>query len=160
MFKSPGSLYAALAATGAAGYYLFRSKGDPNAARRQIKDDADRAMKSINETEQRGEKTDAYIQQAIRDAQATAKASDEYLQQAIKDLRAKAAATDQQLSDTAKESVNKLEKYLEGLRNDINSSVEEFDKSMELKAAEAKRALSEWVGEGVNNDGKKSDKKK
>ncbi|KAA8645237.1 hypothetical protein EYZ11_012809 [Aspergillus tanneri] len=184
MFKNPAGIFAALAATGAAGYYLLRSGGDPKVAHGQIRHDAERTVNIVNEADKVRNKADAYIQQTVKDARTKAKEADIYLEQAvyfsssipcssairrdaiknhsdnpplqIKDLRDKASATDQQLTDAAKDSMTKLENYLEEIRRDVNSNVDEFDRSLEKQTAKARKALADWLG-GGNSDGGNKD---
>ncbi|KAJ5861530.1 uncharacterized protein N7529_008840 [Penicillium soppii] len=136
MSKSRMPLYLGFAAAGAGGYYLYNAGGDPEAAKNQIKVDAEKAREKIPGKDNAekfgkdvGKEVGSNIDDAIARARAEGKKIPEYAQEGKDKL--------DKLRDDAKTNFNA------GL-NKVNSQVDQVDREVEQKAAEAKGAVSGW----------------
>lgn len=66
----------------------------------------------------------------------------------VDNARDKAKSVDQSVGDYAKEGVNKLDKVRQDTAREFNAKVDDIDKTVEQKAAEAKGGISSWFGGG------------
>ncbi|KAK4871234.1 hypothetical protein LT330_000471 [Penicillium expansum] len=137
MSKSRVPLYLGLAAAGAGGYYLYSAGGNPSAAKHQMKIDAEKAREKLPGTKNAekfgtdvGKEAGANIDDAIARARAEGKRVPELAQEGKEKL--------DELRDEAKNKFN-------ANRDKINSRVDEIDRDVEKKAAEAKGAVSGWL---------------
>ncbi|KAJ5773563.1 hypothetical protein N7457_008459 [Penicillium paradoxum] len=129
-------VYLGLAAAGAGGYYLYKAGGDPQAAKHQIKIDAEKAREKIPGTESAekfgkdlGKEAGANVDDAIARARAESKRIPELAQEGKDKF--------EELRDDAKSRFNAgVEK--------VNNGVDQVDRDIEQKAAEAKGAVSGW----------------
>ncbi|KAJ5616335.1 hypothetical protein N7537_001449 [Penicillium hordei] len=135
MSKNRVPLYLGLAAAGAGGYYLYSAGGDPSAAKHQMRIDAEKAREKLPGTKNAekfgtdvGKEAGANVDDAITRARAEGK-----------DL---AQGSKEKLDGLREEAKNKFNAN----RDKINSSVDEIDREVEQKAAEAKGAVSGWLG--------------
>ncbi|KAJ6138602.1 hypothetical protein N7471_005088 [Penicillium samsonianum] len=138
MSKSRVPLYLGLAAAGAGGYYLYSAGGNPSAAKHQMRIDAEKAREKIPGTNNAekygtdvGKEAGANVDDAIARARAEGKRIPEFAQEGKEKL--------DELRGEAKSKFN-------ANRDKINSSVEQIDRDVEQKAAEAKGAVSGWFG--------------
>ncbi|KAE8380015.1 hypothetical protein BDV26DRAFT_258114 [Aspergillus bertholletiae] len=122
-------LYAALAAAGFGGYYLYRAGGDPKAVKQEIKHDADvvRHKDNAEKTGQKvGSEAGAHIDEAVANA------------------RTQAQETSNRASELAHESLDKLNEARQDATATLKANVDKFDKTVEQKTSEAKGSLSSW----------------
>ncbi|CDM34087.1 hypothetical protein DTO013E5_9970 [Penicillium roqueforti] len=138
MSKNRVPMYLGLAAAGAGGYYLYSAGGDPSAAKHQMKIDAEKArekLPSTNNAEKTGKdfgkEAGANIDDAIAKARAEGKRIPEFAQESKDKL--------DELRDEAKNKFN-------ANREKLNSGVDQIDREVEQKAAEAKGTVSGWLG--------------
>ncbi|EGD97049.1 hypothetical protein TESG_04470 [Trichophyton tonsurans CBS 112818] len=131
--KSRTPLWLGLAALGAGGYYLYSAGGDPKRATRKFENDASRALHGNKPTASTGAERTA--------AQAGAKLDDAY-----DSVRGTARKIDEGAVERAKQGMDKIDKASHETAKGITGKLEEFDKTVEEKAAEAKSGLSSWLG--------------
>ncbi|KOS39865.1 hypothetical protein ACN38_g9287 [Penicillium nordicum] len=138
MSKSRVPLFLGLAAAGAGGYYLYSAGGDPSAAKHQMRIDAEKAREKLPGTQNAekvgtdvGKEAGANIDDAIARARAEGKRIPELAQDGKEKL--------DELRDETKTKFN-------ANREKINSSVNHIDREVEQKAADAKGAVSGWLG--------------
>ncbi|KAJ5209124.1 hypothetical protein N7449_003503 [Penicillium cf. viridicatum] len=138
MSKNRVPLYLGLAAAGAGGYYLYSAGGDPSAAKHQMRIDAEKAREKLPGTKNAekfgtdvGKEAGAKIDDTIARARAEGKRIPELGQEGK-----------EKLDDLREEAKNKFNAN----RDKINSSVDQIDREVEQKAAEAKGAVSGWLG--------------
>ncbi|KAJ9482948.1 hypothetical protein VN97_g10477 [Penicillium thymicola] len=138
MSKSRVPLFLGLAAAGAGGYYLYSAGGDPSAAKHQMRIDAEKAREKLPGTQNAekfgtdvGKEAGANVDDAIARARAEGKRIPELAQDGKEKL--------DELRDEAKSKLN-------ANRDKINSSVNHIDRDVEQKAADAKGAVSGWLG--------------
>ncbi|KAJ5551171.1 hypothetical protein N7535_000886 [Penicillium sp. DV-2018c] len=132
MSKSRMPMYLGLAAAGAGGYYLYNAGGDPSTAKHQMRIDAEKARQKIPGTdnaETHGMQAGATVDDAI----------------------ARARAEGKRIPELAQEGKDKFEglrddaaRKLEASREKVNARVDQVDRDVENKAAEAKGTLSGW----------------
>ncbi|KAJ5499614.1 hypothetical protein N7453_008665 [Penicillium expansum] len=122
MSKSRVPLYLGLAAAGAGGYYLYSAGGNPSAAKHQMKIDAEKAREKLPGTKN----AEKFGTDVGKEAGAN-----------IDDAIARARAEGKRVPTKNKFNAN---------RDKINSRVDEIDRDVEKKAAEAKGAVSGWLG--------------
>ncbi|CAG8068643.1 unnamed protein product [Penicillium salamii] len=126
------------AAAGAGGYYLYSAGGDPEAAKNKMKIDAEKAREKLPSTDS----AEKYGKDLGKEAGST-----------VDDAVARARAEGKKIPEFAQEGKDKLD----GLRGDakdrlsagldkLNSGVDQVDRDVEKKAAEAKGAVSGWFG--------------
>ncbi|GAB1199079.1 hypothetical protein BDV32DRAFT_133667 [Aspergillus pseudonomiae] len=125
-------LYAALAAAGVGGYYLYRAGGDPKAAKQEIKHDADVARNKVSTD--KAEKTGQKV-----GAEAGA-----HIDEAVANARTQAQDASNRASGLAHESLDKLNDVRQDAAATIKANVDKFDKTVEQKTSEAKGSLSSW----------------
>ncbi|OGM43712.1 hypothetical protein ABOM_008830 [Aspergillus bombycis] len=125
-------LYAALAAAGVGGYYLYRAGGDPKVAKQEIKHDADVARNKVP--------TD----KAERAGQKVGSEAGAHIDEAVSDVRTQAQDASNRASGLAHESLDKLNDVRQDAAATIKANVDKFDKTVEQKTSEAKGSLSSW----------------
>ncbi|KAF9889169.1 hypothetical protein FE257_007658 [Aspergillus nanangensis] len=131
MSKNRTGLYAALAAAGAGGYYLYRAGGDPKGAKEEMKHDVDKARNkasSPGQAEQKAEKFGAEAGEKIDEAVANAKT--------------KATEADKKAAGVAQESLDKLNEARQDVSQKLRTEIEKADQTVEQKASEAKGTVS------------------
>ncbi|PYI25519.1 hypothetical protein BP00DRAFT_409335 [Aspergillus indologenus CBS 114.80] len=124
MAQSRTGVYAAVAALGLGGYYLYRAGGDPKGATQEVKHDAHLARLNAptgNQAEKAGEKA-AYEARLNVD-------------QAVDSARAE-----------AKNQASRLDQIRQDTTAELKSGAEKIEHKVEEKAYEAKGALSGWFG--------------
>ncbi|KAJ5795704.1 uncharacterized protein N7518_004244 [Penicillium psychrosexuale] len=138
MSKNRVPMYLGLAAAGAGGYYLYSAGGDPSAAKHQMKIDAEKAREKLPTT---------------NNAEKTGKDVGKEAGANIDDAIAKARAEGKRIPEFAQESKEKLDELREEAKNKfnanrekLNSGVDQIDREVEQKAAEAKGTVSGWLG--------------
>ncbi|KAB8228320.1 uncharacterized protein BDW43DRAFT_217863 [Aspergillus alliaceus] len=158
MSKNRTGLYAALAAAGAGGYYLYRAGGDPKAAKQEIKrmpaprsslspslsmrfvdsslivDDAELARNKIptDKAERAGEKVGSE--------------AGAHIDEAVSNARTQAQDASNRASGLGQESLDKLKGAQQEASEKLKANVDKFDKTVEQKTSEAKGTLSSWWG--------------
>ncbi|CAI7569975.1 hypothetical protein PCG10_010636 [Penicillium crustosum] len=138
MSKSRVPLFLGLAAAGAGGYYLYSAGGDPSAAKHQLRIDAEKAREKLpgtNNAEKFGTDVGKEAGANIDDAIARARAEGKRIPELAQDGK-------ERLDELREEAKNKFNAN----RDKINKSVDEIDREVEQKAAEAKNAVSGWLG--------------
>ncbi|KAE8369470.1 hypothetical protein BDV27DRAFT_120682 [Aspergillus caelatus] len=125
-------LYAALAAAGVGGYYLYRAGGDPKAAKQEIKHDADVARNKIP------------ADKAERAGQKVGSEAGAHIDEAVSNARTQAQDASNRASGLAHESLDKLNDVRQDASATIKANVDKFDKTVEQKTSEAKGSLSSW----------------
>ncbi|KAE8136270.1 hypothetical protein BDV38DRAFT_284024 [Aspergillus pseudotamarii] len=125
-------LYAALAAAGVGGYYLYRAGGDPKAAKQEIKHDADVARNKVpaDKAEKAGQKVGSE--------------AGAHIDEAVSNARTQAQDASNRASGLAHESLDKLNDVRQDASATIKANVDKFDKTVEQKTSEAKGSLSSW----------------
>ncbi|KAE8388567.1 hypothetical protein ETB97_012346 [Aspergillus alliaceus] len=134
MSKNRTGLYAALAAAGAGGYYLYRAGGDPKAAKQEIKHDAELARNKIptDKAERAGEKVGSE--------------AGAHIDEAVSNARTQAQDASNRASGLGQESLDKLKGAQQEASEKLKANVDKFDKTVEQKTSEAKGTLSSWWG--------------
>ncbi|KAJ5748916.1 uncharacterized protein N7511_010612 [Penicillium nucicola] len=138
MSKSRMPLFLCAGGAGAVGYYLYSAGGDPKVAGDKMKIDAEKAREKLPGNEN----AEKFGKDFGKDAGAK-----------IDDAIATARAKGEKIPDWAQEGKDKLD----GLRDDaksrlsagldkVNNSVDQADRTVEQKAAEAKGTVSGWFG--------------
>ncbi|CAP81194.1 Pc12g15670 [Penicillium rubens Wisconsin 54-1255] len=125
MSKNRVPLYLGLAAAGAGGYYLYSAGGSPSEAKHQMRIDAEKAREKLPGTNN-AEKFGTNVGK-----EAGANVDDAFANESKEKL--------DELRDEAKTKFN-------ANREKINSSVDQIDREVEQKAADAKGAVSGWFG--------------
>ncbi|KAJ6187895.1 hypothetical protein N7519_002803 [Penicillium mononematosum] len=138
MSKNRVPLYLGLAAAGAGGYYLYSAGGSPSEAKHQMRIDAEKAREKLPGTNNAekvgtnvGKEAGANVDDAIARARAEGKRIPEF-----------ANESKEKLDELRGEAKNKFNAN----REKINSSVDQIDREVEQKAADAKGAVSGWFG--------------
>ncbi|PGH21570.1 hypothetical protein AJ80_03130 [Polytolypa hystricis UAMH7299] len=120
------------AAAAGGGYYLYSAGGDPKKATRKLEDDASRARSKLRgekqSAEEMGERAGAKVDEAVDNAADRAK------------------GVENRSSQLTKEGVEKFDEARHSTAQDIKQKIEEADKTVEQKAAEAKSGVSSWFG--------------
>ncbi|KAE8349238.1 hypothetical protein BDV28DRAFT_152077 [Aspergillus coremiiformis] len=134
MSKNRTGLYAALAAAGVGGYYLYRAGGDPKAAKQEIKHDADVARKKVrtDNAERAGEKVGSE--------------AGAYIDEAVSNARTQVQDASNHASGLAQESLDKINEARQDASAKIKANIDKFDQTVEQKTSEAKGSLSRWWG--------------
>ncbi|KAE8162696.1 hypothetical protein BDV40DRAFT_264538 [Aspergillus tamarii] len=125
-------LYAALAAAGVGGYYLYRAGGDPKVAKQEIKHDADVARNKVP------------ADKAERAGQKVGSEAGAHIDEAVSNARTQAQDASNRASGLAHESLDKLNDVRQDASATIKANVDKFDKTVEQKTSEAKGSLSSW----------------
>ncbi|KAB8218075.1 hypothetical protein BDV33DRAFT_176188 [Aspergillus novoparasiticus] len=125
-------LYAALAAAGVGGYYLYRAGGDPKVAKQEIKHDADVARNKVP------------ADKAERAGQKVGSEAGAHIDEAVSNARTQAQEASNRASGLAHESLDKLNEARQDASATIKANVDKFDKTVEQKTSEAKGSLSSW----------------
>ncbi|KAJ6019161.1 hypothetical protein N7499_009681 [Penicillium canescens] len=138
MSKSRMPLYLCAGGVGAVGYYLYRAGGDPKVAGDKIKIDAEKAREKLpgNESAEKfgkdvGKDAGSKVDEAIANARAKGEKIPEWAQEGKDKLDG--------LRDDAKSKFN-------AGRDKVNSGVDQADRTVEQKAADAKGTVSGWFG--------------
>ncbi|KAJ5163748.1 uncharacterized protein N7500_005578 [Penicillium coprophilum] len=131
MSKSRVPMMLGLAAAGAGGYYLYSAGGSPSAAKHQMKIDAEKAREKIPGTDN----AEKYGKDVGKEAGAN-----------IDDAIAKTRAEVQEGKNKLEELRNEAKNKFNASREKVNHSVDQIDRDVEQKAAEAKGAVSGWLG--------------
>ncbi|RHZ67564.1 uncharacterized protein CDV56_109641 [Aspergillus thermomutatus] len=141
MSKSRTPMYLGLAAAGGLGYYMYRAGGDPKIAKKEMEIDAHKARAKIP----RGSEAARAGEEFGKEASAT-------VDEAINNARTKAKA-DERIPEIAQNGKQKIDKLRQEAVNrarigvdEMDKKVDEFDRTVEKKAAEAKGTLSSWFG--------------
>ncbi|KAE8146448.1 hypothetical protein BDV25DRAFT_162406 [Aspergillus avenaceus] len=128
-------LYAALAAAGAGGYYLFRAGGDPKAAKGELKHDVDVARSKAPSTDQ-----------AEKSGERVGSEAGAHIDEAVNNARTQAQQASNSASGLAQESLDKFNDVKDDASAKIKANVDKFDKTVEQKTSEAKGTVSSWWG--------------
>ncbi|KXG48681.1 uncharacterized protein PGRI_025510 [Penicillium griseofulvum] len=131
MTKSRVPLMLGLAAAGAGGYYLYSAGGNPSAAKHQMKIDAEKAREKLPGTDNAEKRGKEYGKEAGAN---------------IDDAIARARAEVQEGKDKLDDLRNEAKSKFNASREKVNNSVDQIDRDVEQKAAEAKGAVSGWLG--------------
>ncbi|KAJ5835164.1 hypothetical protein N7447_001190 [Penicillium robsamsonii] len=131
MSKSRVPMFLGLAAAGAGGYYLYSAGGSPSAAKHQMKIDAEKAREKLPGKDN----AEKYGKDFGKEAGAN-----------VDDAIAKARAEVQEGKDKLEELRGEAKSKFNASREKVNSSVDQIDRDVEQKAAEAKGAVSGWLG--------------
>ncbi|KAJ5513966.1 hypothetical protein N7463_003518 [Penicillium fimorum] len=131
MSKSRVPMILGLAAAGAGGYYLYSAGGSPSAAKHQMKIDAEKAREKLPGRDN----AEKYGTDLGKEAGAN-----------VDDAIAKARAEVQEGKDKLEELRGEAKSKFNAGREKVNNSVDQIDRDVEQKAAEAKGAVSGWLG--------------
>ncbi|KAJ5468073.1 hypothetical protein N7475_005825 [Penicillium sp. IBT 31633x] len=138
MSKSRMPMYLGLAAAGAGGYYLYKAGGSPSEAKHQMQIDAEKAREKMP-TSDNAEK---YGKDLGKEAGAN-----------VDDAIARARAEGKRVPELAHEGKEKFDELRGEAKTKFNASldkvnhgVDQVDRDIEKKAAEAKGAVSGWFG--------------
>ncbi|GIK01422.1 hypothetical protein Aspvir_005458 [Aspergillus viridinutans] len=141
MSKNRTPMYLGLAAAGGIGYYLYRAGGNPQVAKKEMEIDAHRARAKIprgseaaRAGEEFGKEVNATGDEAINNARTKAKI-DERIPEIAQDGKHKIDQLRYQAADKVRAGVDEVDK-----------KVDQFDRTVEKKAGEAKGTLSGWFG--------------
>ncbi|KAJ5235257.1 uncharacterized protein N7469_004425 [Penicillium citrinum] len=130
MSKNRTGVYLGLAAFGAGGYYLYRAGGDVKGAKQEMKIDADKAREKLphgDDAQQKGAEL--------------GKEAGYQVDEAINNARSK-FKLDERIPEMAQDGKDKLD----GFRKDARDKIDQVDRTVEEKAAEAKGNVSSWFG--------------
>ena len=117
---------------------MYSAGGDPSAAKHQLRIDAEKAREKLpgtNNAEKFGTDVGKEAGANIDDAIARARAEGKRIPELAQDGK-------ERLDELREEAKNKFNAN----RDKINKSVDEIDREVEQKAAEAKNAVSGWLG--------------
>ncbi|KAI0170828.1 hypothetical protein BJ166DRAFT_204864 [Pestalotiopsis sp. NC0098] len=129
MSRSRAPLYLGLTAAGGVGYYLYSAGGSPSVAQKQAEADAHKLSAKVKgELPGRG-------QEAEKKAEAYGKEAGQKFDNALQKSQA----------EIAKAKAD-AEAYAKDVKASTLKKVDEFDRKVETKAAEAKTGLSSWFG--------------
>ncbi|GIJ87606.1 hypothetical protein Asppvi_006516 [Aspergillus pseudoviridinutans] len=141
MSKNRTPMYLGLGAAGLVGYYLYRAGGSPQVAKKEMEIDAHKARAKIprgseaaRAGEEFGKEANATVDEAINNARTKAKA-DERIPEIAQDGKRKIDQLRYQAADKVRAGVDEVDK-----------KVDQFDRTVEKKAGEAKGTLSGWFG--------------
>ncbi|KAJ5960580.1 uncharacterized protein N7479_007730 [Penicillium vulpinum] len=134
MSKNRVPMMLGLAAVGAGGYYLYSAGGNPSAAKQKMKIDAEKAREKIPGTTPHDH--------AEKFGTDVGKEAGSNIDEAI----TKARAEVQEGKDRLEELRNEAKSKFNANRERVNSSIDQVDREVEQKAAEAKGAVSGWLG--------------
>ncbi|KAK6218236.1 Protein phosphatase 2C 2 [Pestalotiopsis sp. IQ-011] len=129
MSRSRAPLYLGLTAAGGVGYYLYSAGGSPSVAQKQAEADAHKLSAKVKgELPGRGQEAEKKVEAYGKEA---GQKFDNALQKSQAEIaKAKADA----------------EAYAKDVKASTLKKVDEFDRKVETKAAEAKTGLSSWFG--------------
>jgi len=127
--KSRVPLYLGLAAAGGVGYYLYTAGGNPKVAEKQFESDLSRASAKVK-SEIPGRSKEAKKEGEKWASEAGAKLD---------------SATDKARAELAK-AEGKLDAYRKEASADAMKKIDEADRKIEQKAAQAKSGISSWFG--------------
>ncbi|KAJ5240138.1 hypothetical protein N7468_004757 [Penicillium chermesinum] len=125
-------LYAGVALVGAGAYYFYRAGGDPQVVGDEIRIDAHKAREKLPSTDSAEKKGKEFG----KEAGAT-------VDEAVNNARSK-FKLDERIPEAAEEGKNKLGELRNEAKDKFNSGVDQVDRTVEQKAAEAKGTLSGW----------------
>ncbi|KAF7536235.1 hypothetical protein G7054_g4708 [Neopestalotiopsis clavispora] len=129
MSRSRAPLVLGLTAAGGVGYYLYSAGGNPTVAQKQAEADAHKLSAKVkSELPGRGQEAEAKAGQY--GAEAGAKFDNALQKSQAEIAKAKADA----------------EAYAKDVKNSTLKKVDEYDRKIEAKAAEAKSGISSWFG--------------
>ncbi|KAJ5601836.1 hypothetical protein N7510_011370 [Penicillium lagena] len=134
MSKNRTGLYLGLAVAGAGGYYLYRSGGDVEGAKKEMKYDVNKARDKVPSGES-AEKTGKNI----------GKETGAALDNAINKTR---TTLDERIPEKTQEGINKAEELRKEARQKFHEGVDKMDRTVEQKAAETKGTVSGWFSSG------------
>ncbi|KAJ5808555.1 hypothetical protein N7474_009824 [Penicillium riverlandense] len=135
MSKNRTGLYLGLAVAGAGGYYLYRSGGDVEGAKKEMKFDVNKARDKVGET---GESAEKKGKNFGKEAGA-----------AVDDAVNKTRTTlDERIPQKTQEGINKAEELRKDARQKFHEGVDKMDRTVEQKAAETKGTVSGWFSSG------------
>jgi len=123
--KSKAPLYLGLAAAGGVGYYLYNAGGNPKVAEKQFESDIHSASAKVK-SELPGRTKEAQKEGEKWASEAGAKVD---------------SAVDKSRAELAK-----AEAYGKDLKADALKKIDQADRKVEQKAAEAKSGISSWFG--------------
>ena len=123
--RSRAPLFIGLAAAGGVGYYLYSAGGSPKVAEKKFEADIAAASAKVKS------EIPGRSKEAQKDAEKWA---------------SEAGAKLDGAADKARAELAKAENQFDHLRKDTNQKINEFDRKVEAKAAEAKSGLSSWFG--------------
>ncbi|CAL5870238.1 uncharacterized protein PFLUO_LOCUS4473 [Penicillium psychrofluorescens] len=134
MSKNRTGLYMGLAVAGAGGYYLYRSGGNVEGAKKEMKIDVNKARDKVPSSDS-VEKTGKDI------GKSTGAAVDD----AINKTR---TTLDERIPEKTQEGINKAEELRRDARQKFHDGVDKMDRTVEQKAAETKGTVSGWFSSG------------
>jgi len=135
--KSRTPLYLGLALAGAGGYYLYKSGGDPQKAKDQVKADAGKARGKLPH----GEKVEQVGEELGAEAGAR-------IDEAVQAAQTKTRNAGEDFNKYAKEGIGRIDEIRHDTARAMEASIDKIDKKVEQKASEAKKGLSSWFGGG------------
>ncbi|KAF7121590.1 hypothetical protein CNMCM5793_009060 [Aspergillus hiratsukae] len=140
MSKNRTPMYLGLAAAGGLGYYMYRAGGNPQAAKHEMEKDAHKARAKMprgGEAARVGEEVGKEVNpvdEAINNARSKGK-PDERIPETAQNGKQKLDSLRYQAADKVRAGVDEVDK-----------KVDQFDRTVEKKASEAKGTLSSWWG--------------
>ncbi|KAI4151057.1 MAG: hypothetical protein LQ340_003720 [Diploschistes diacapsis] len=121
------------------GYYFYSAGGDPKVAQKMAERDASRVSGGGKEAQKQGEewasRAGKSVDKGVADAKALGKDYEKQLNKTVGDVESK-------LSHLKSDAASKFE----GARKDSKQEIDNFDKTVERKTAEAKSGVSSWFG--------------
>lgn len=136
MSRSKAPLAIGLAAASGIGYYLYSAGGNPRVAEKQFESDAHRAAAKI-----RGEAHD--IKRDIRDNSRSAEREGVRLG---KEVGSKVDYAVNTVKDDFSKAKHEADAKTKQVKADTLKKIDEFDRTVEEKAAKSKSYLSSWFG--------------
>ncbi|CAF9937843.1 MAG: hypothetical protein HETSPECPRED_000678 [Heterodermia speciosa] len=134
------------------GYYFYTAGGDPKVAKKEISHDATTAANrlkgndySAKEAQKQGEE---WAQKAGSKIDSTVDDARKQIHEADAVITQKAREAEKKVSNLAHSTIAQAQESAKETRKDANAAIQDFDKTVERKAAEAKSGISSWFGFG------------
>ncbi|KUJ11988.1 uncharacterized protein LY89DRAFT_673783 [Mollisia scopiformis] len=127
--KSNTALYLGVAAAGGVGYYLYTAGGSPKVAEKQFEADVSKASAKVQE------QIPGRTNQAQKEGEKWASVAGAKVDSAVEKGRAELAKAE-----------GKLDQYRKEASADTMKKIDQADKKIEEKAAQAKSGISSWFG--------------
>ncbi|KAF6229715.1 hypothetical protein HO173_011362 [Letharia columbiana] len=145
-------VYVGLPVAAIGGYYLYAAGGEPKVAQKKAEHDAESAKASLKGQNISGA-------EAKKQGEEWAQIAGSKIDHTVDDVRNKVHDADKTISAKVSEAEAKFEKLknntasqFDKSKNDtkkeFNQSIDNFDKTVERKTAEAKSGISSWFGFG------------
>ncbi|KAI9881455.1 MAG: hypothetical protein M1830_000017 [Pleopsidium flavum] len=135
-------LYLGLTAAGGVGYYLYSAGGNPKVAEKQFEHDAAKLSAKM-----KGE-LPGREHEATKKGEELAVKAGATIDREVDYTRAKFTEAEKNAEKLAAEGRQKLDQVRKEAGKELHQTIDNFDKTVERKAVEAKNGISSWFGIG------------